>query len=280
LPGYVSILPQGAFAQPAVAAGFLGPGHAPLVVSSGNGGLKVDDLQPTGLSEDRQRERLRMLLELGAAFVASRPGPGTSSHVTAYDRAERLGKTAAADAFDLAREPDSLRDKYGRGSFGLGCLLARRLVERGVPFVQVMLGGWDTHDNNFEQAKSLCGSLDPAWATLMVDLRERALLDSTLVAWVGEFSRTPGINPRVGRDHFPAAWSAVLGGGGVRGGRVVGRTSSDGLAVEDRPIHVPDLMATIYRALGLDPEKQNMSNVGRPIRLADPAGKPVEEILA
>jgi hypothetical protein len=280
LPAYVSILPQGAFSQPAVAAGFLGPSHAPLGVNAGGSGLKVDDLQPLGLSEERQRERLRMLRDLGAAFVASRPGPGTASHVTAYDRAERLGKTAAAEAFDLAREHDSLRDQYGRNSFGQGCLLARRLVERGVPFVQVTLGGWDTHDNNFEQVKTICESLDPAWATLMADLQNRGLLDSTMVAWVGEFGRTPGINPRVGRDHFPLAWSTVLGGGGVRGGQVVGRTSSDGLVVEDRPVSVPDLMATTFRAIGLDPEKQNMSNVGRPIRLADPAGKPVVEMLA
>jgi uncharacterized protein (DUF1501 family) len=152
-------------------------------------------------------------------------------------------------------------------------------VERGVPLVQVTLGGWDTHDNNFEQVKSLCGTLDAAWSTMMRDLRQRGLLESTLIVWMGEFGRTPGINPRQGRDHYPVAWSVVLGGGGIQGGSVVGRTSKDGLLVEDRPVTVPDLMATIFLALGLVPGKQNMSNVGRPIRLADPAAKSLREIL-
>src|SRR5262249_53018469 len=156
-----------------------------------------------------------------------------------------------------------------------GCLLARRLVERGVPFVEVTLGGWDTHDNNFNRVKGLCQALDPAWATLLADLRDRGLLDTTLVVWMGEFGRTPGINPRQGRDHYPNAWSVALGGGGIRGGQAVGRTSTDGLAVEDRPVAVPDLLATVCLALGLDPAKQNLSNVGRPIRLADPSAKPV-----
>jgi hypothetical protein len=213
-------------------------------------------------------------------FLASRPGQGTATHVTAYDRAVRLQRQAAARTFDLSEEPGPLRDRYGRSLFGQGCLLARRLVERGVPFVEVTLGGWDTHDNNFEQVKTLCEVLDPAWATLMEDLGDRGLLDSTLVVWMGEFGRTPGINPRSGRDHYPAAWSAVLGGGGIRGGQAVGKTSKDGMSVEERPVKVPDLMATICLALGLDPKKQNMSNVARPIRLADPSAVPVKEVLA
>jgi hypothetical protein len=280
LPGFVSVAPQGSFAQPSVAAGFLGPQHAPLVVNGTNGVLKVEDLKTPGISSDRASERLALLQEVEAPFLVSRPGQGTATHVTAYDRAVRLQRQAAARAFDLAEEPDRLRDRYGRGLFGQGCLLARRLVERGVPFVEVTLGGWDTHDNNFEQVKSLCGVLDPAWATLMEDLSDRGLLDSTLVVWMGEFGRTPGINPRSGRDHYPAAWSVVLGGGGIRGGQTVGRTGKSGLAVEDRPVKVPDLMATVCLALGLDPKKQNMSNVSRPIRLADPAAEPVKEVLS
>jgi uncharacterized protein (DUF1501 family) len=192
----------------------------------------------------------------------------------------RLQRASAARAFDLSDEKDPLRDQYGRSLFGQGCLLARRLVERGVPFVEVTLGGWDTHDNNFEHVKSLCGVLDPAWATLLADLKDRGLLDSTLVVWMGEFGRTPGINPRNGRDHYPAAWSVVLGGGGIKGGQVVGRTSADGSRVEERPLSAPDLMATICLALGLDPKKQNPSNVNRPIRLADPSAEPVTEVLA
>jgi hypothetical protein len=283
LPGFVSVNSQGAFAQPSVAAGFLGPRHAPLVVTGGEprggGNLRVEDLTSPSIEFDRWQERLSLLRELEQPFHAGRPGPATASHVIAYDRAARLRSPDAIRAFDLSDEADSIRDRYGHSLFGQGCLLARRLVERGVPFVEVTLGGWDTHNDNFTQVQSLCGTLDAAWTTLLVDLNERGLLDSTLVVWMGEFGRTPGINPRNGRDHFPVAWSMVLGGGGIRGGQVVGRTSADGMTVEDRPIHVPDLMATICVALGLDPRKQNMSNVARPIRLADPAGSPIQEIL-
>jgi hypothetical protein len=278
LPGFVSIMPQGAFAQGSVASGFLGPQHAPLVVAGNGGTLRVEDLAPL-VSAERSSERLDLLRDMEAGFLASRPGAGTASHVTAYDRAKRLQRESAARAFDLAEEKDGLRDRYGRGPFGQGCLLARRLVERGVPFVEVTLGGWDTHDNNFEQVKALSNTLDPAWATLMEDLGERGLLGDTLVVWMGEFGRTPTINPRNGRDHYPAAWSVALGGGGIKGGQAVGKTCKDGTTVEDRPVTVPDLMATICLALGLDPKKQNQSNVSRPIRLADPSAEPLKEIL-
>jgi uncharacterized protein (DUF1501 family) len=280
LPGFVRISPRGAAIQPSVEAGFLGPSHAPLVVAGSGGDLKVEDLKASWVSAARRRERLDLLREMEAPFLGSRPGPGTASHVTAYDRAVKLQRQAAARAFDLGEEPSRLPDRYGRSLFGQGCLLARRLVERGVPFVEVNLGGWDTHDNNFEQVRSLCGVLDPAWSSLMEDLKDRGLLDSTLVVWMGEFGRTPGINPRNGRDHYPAAWSVVLGGGGIRGGQVIGKKSKDGLAVVERPVKVPDLMATICLALGLDPRKQNRSNVDRPIRLADPSAEPVKEILS
>jgi hypothetical protein len=276
LPGFVSVMPQGAFAQASVAAGFLGPRHAPLVVGGQGGTLRVDDLQtPTA----QARRRLDLLRAMESEFLTSRAGPGTASHVHAYDRADRLQRPAAARAFDLNDEAPATRDRYGRSNFGQGCLLARRLVERGVPFVEVTLGGWDTHDNNFEQVRGLCDVLDPAWAALMDDLSQRGLLEETLVVWMGEFGRTPGINPRSGRDHYPAAWSVVLGGAGIRGGQVVGRTSHEGARVIDRAVAVPDLMATICLGLGLDPTKQNQSNVDRPIRLADPAAAPIRELL-
>ncbi|MFO0864709.1 MAG: DUF1501 domain-containing protein [Gemmataceae bacterium] len=280
LPGFVSVMPGGAFASPSVAAGFLGPRSAPVIVNASGGNLAVEDLKPLAASADRMADRRSLLREMEAPFLASRPGIGTASHVTAYDRASRLGSPAAAQAFDLSRESASLRDRYGRNAFGQGCLMARRLVERGTPFIEVNLGGWDTHDNNFEQVQTLSNTLDPAWGTLMADLAERGLLDDTLIVWMGEFGRTPGINPRNGRDHYPAAWSVVLGGGGIRGGQVVGRTGASGIAVEDRPVHVPDLFATILLAMGLDPRKQNMSQVNRPIRLADPDAQPIREVLA
>jgi uncharacterized protein (DUF1501 family) len=195
-------------------------------------------------------------------------------------------KTEARKAFDLDEEKASVRDAYGRNLFGQGCLLARRLVERGVPFVEVTLGGvnggafgWDTHQNNFELVKQLCGVLDPAWATLMKDLDERGLLDSTLIVWMGEFGRTPRINRGNGRDHWPNSWSTVLAGGGIKGGQAYGRTSDDGMEVKENPVTTADFIATIARGLGIDHEKQNNSNVGRPIRFADKAGKPIKEVV-
>jgi hypothetical protein len=283
LPRYVSVAPRGLGAA-ALSAGFLGPRHGPLVVGDDggrDGELRVQNLGlPAGVGEGRAADRLALLREVEEDFLTSRPGAATAGHRSAYDRAARLMRTEAAAAFDLSGEKPALRDRYGRNRFGQGCLLARRLVERGVPFVEVTLGGWDTHDNNFEQVKALCQTLDPAWSALTDDLKDRGLLDSTLVVWAGEFGRTPGINPRQGRDHYPVAWSVVLGGGGIKGGQSVGRTSQDGMKVEGRPVSVPDLLATVCLAIGIDPTKQNLSNVGRPIRVVDQSARPLREVLA
>jgi hypothetical protein len=280
LPGYVSITPRG-LGTAALSAGFLGSRHSPLVVGGEGNELRVQDLGlPASINASRAADRRELLAEAEADFLNRRPGIATDSHRTAYQRAVRLMRDSAAQSFDLSDEKAELRDRYGRNRFGQGCLLARRLVERGVPFVEVTLDGWDTHDNNFNQVKSLCQTLDPAWATLMGDLKERGLLDSTLVVWMGEFGRTPAINPRQGRDHFPIAWSVVLGGGGIRGGQAFGQTGKDGMTPGDRPVAVPDLLATICLALGIDPAKQNMSNVARPIRIVDLSAKPVKEVLA
>ena len=199
----------------------------------------------------------------------------------------KMMRSDAVRAFNLDDESSALRDAYGRNRFGQGCLMARRLVERGVPFVEVTLAGlpqlqvagWDTHQNNFDSVRRLSEVLDPAWSTLIEDLKSHGLLDSTLIVWMGEFGRTPKINPANGRDHFPQAWSTVLAGGGIRGGQVIGRTSADGMTVEDRPVSVPDLLATACRALGIDPLKQNMSDLGRPIRIVDKDAKPIQEVL-
>ena len=196
-------------------------------------------------------------------------------------------RSEAVKAFQLDDEKAALRDAYGRNQFGQACLLARRLVERGVPFVEVSLNGvnnnqtfaWDTHAQNFAAVKGLLGVLDPAWSTLITDLKDRGLLDSTLIVWMGEFGRTPKINPQAGRDHFPNAWSSVMCGGGIKGGQAIGKTSDDGMKVDDRPVSVQDLFATMCAVLGLDSMKQNISNVGRPIRLADPTAKPIREIV-
>src|SRR2546430_7270102 len=141
-------------------------------------------------------------------------------------------------------------DAYGRNLFGQGCLLARRLVERRVPFVEVTLNGWDTHANNAQQVRTLSQTVDPAWAALMRDLKDRGLLETTLIVWMGEFGRTPKFGRADGRDHWPNTFSAVLAGGGVKGGQVIGATTADGAAVKDRPVAVPEFLATVCAALG------------------------------
>ncbi len=283
LPGFVSIAPYRISNSAAHSPGFLGPRFAPLVIGEN---LGVQNLKPhAGVGGEHFEARLRLVQQLQHEFVADHPSPAARSHQTAYERAARLMRTAAARALDLDREPARLRDGYGRNKFGQSCLLARRLVEHGVPFIEVSLGGdtsngWDTHRNNFERVRDLSRVLDAGWASLVDDLKERHLLDSTLLVWMGEFGRTPTINADQGRDHWPAAWTAVLGGGGIKGGQVIGKTSAGGEAIEQRPVSVPDLLATICRALGLDPNKANLSSVGRPISLVDKAGKALEGLVA
>jgi hypothetical protein len=304
LPNYVSIAPYRAFSPAAYGSGFLGPNYAPLIVGdmaqpNGQGqqrdpnayeqALKVKDvdLHP-GVSEDQADSRMDLLQEMEREFVRKHPGVASASHQSAYDRAVRLMKTAAAKAFNFEEEKESLRDAYGRNLFGQGCLLARRLVERGVPFVEVTLSGvnnndaglgWDTHQDNFNRVRRLSGALDAGWGTLMDDLKDRGLLDTTLIVWMGEFGRTPKITPNNGRDHFPDAWSTVLAGGGIKGGQAVGNTGESGEKVEERPVEVRDFLATICLALGVDPLKFNNSNVNRPIRIVEKGAEPIKEII-
>jgi hypothetical protein len=289
LPAFVSIAPHQFRESGAQTPGFLGPRYAPLIVGDGDTremSLKVPNLTPhTGIGIEHLEARLRLVQQMQQEFGADHPSAAATSHQTAYQRAARLVRTPAGRAFDLEEEPAKLRDDYGRNQFGQGCLLARRLVERGVPFVEVSLGGdngigWDTHTNNFETVRDLSQVLDAGWATLMGDLKERGLLESTLIVWMGEFGRTPTINGDKGRDHFPGAWTAMLGGGGIKGGQVIGKTSAGGETIEERPVSVPDLLATVCLALGIDPTKSNQSNIGRPISLVDKAGRPLEDIVA
>ena len=283
----MSILSNGLFGAGTSPAGFLGPDHAPLLVgregdgTEGTSRLAVENLSlPEGVSSDEARARLALFRRAEKEFLSRRRGPAASEHLNAYAKASRLMSSAAAKVFDLSQEPAAVQDRYGRSQFGQGCLMARRLLEKHVSFVEVSLGGWDTHDDNFNRVRSLSSVLDQAWSALLQDLKDRGRLESTLVVWMGEFGRTPAINPAQGRDHFPKAWSVVLGGGGIRGGHIVGSTGKDGMTVEDRPVSTPDLLATICLGLGLDPRKQNISNVGRPIRLVDPTAKPLREILS
>jgi hypothetical protein len=291
LPNFVSVAPFRVLERDAFGPGFLGPRHAPLVVGETGGGqpgqggadvaLRVQDLGPSAaVGKARTDSRLELLKEVQGGFLAGHPELPALSHQSAYDRAVRLMRTAAARAFDLVEEKPVVRDGYGRNLFGQGCLLARRLIERHVPFVEVNLGGWDTHGGNAATVKNLSQTVDAGWAALMSDLNERGLLDTTLIVWMGEFGRTPKFPRPDGRDHWPNSFSAVLAGGGIKGGQVIGDTGTDGAAIKDRPVSVPELLATVCHALGIDHRKQNLSNVGRPIRIVAPGTNPVKEALA
>ena len=297
LPGYVSVGPYRAFNQDAFGPGFLGPRLGPLVVGAadvpgsianaddGYPQLRVKDLAPLeGIPADRIEKRLELWQRLQSGFMTTHPTGAPQAHREVYEHAVNLMHSEDAAAFDLASEPDSVREAYGNSVFGQGCLLARRLIERGVPFVEVSLGtnsggaGWDTHADNFTQVKQLSETLDAGWGTLMKELDERGLLDVTTILWMGEFGRTPRINGNAGRDHFPAAWSSVLAGGGIAGGQAYGRTSDDGMEVVDGKVGAEDVLATLCEALGVSSAAYLMSDSGRPIPITD--GTPIRKILA
>jgi len=299
LPAFVSISPYRAFNQAAFGPGFLGPKYAPLTVGAtdiyqagaqtpadGYAELTVDDLaQPDDVTDARAKRRRDLWRSIEGDFVRTHPSASPQAHRTVYDRAVRMMSSRAAGAFDLEKEDDAVRAAYGRGRFGQGCLMARRLIEQGVSFVEVSLGrfgggslGWDTHRNNFPVVRDLSAELDAGWSMLMKDLDERGLLDSTTIIWMGEFGRTPKINRGGGRDHFPAAWTAVLAGGGIAGGQAYGRTSPDGTRVIENKIDVAQLLATVCQASGVSPDTQNISEMGRPIRVAE--AEPIKELLS
>jgi hypothetical protein len=290
LPNFVSVAPFRVLNQNAFGAGFLGPRHAPLIVGEGgltkqgpnnaDQALKVQDLAPSaGVGTAQTNARLELLQQVQRDFLAAHPDGSALSHQSAYERAVRLMKSAAAKAFDLDDEKAAVRDAYGRNLFGQGCLLARRLVERHVPFIEVTLNGWDTHANNASSVRNLSQTVDAAWAALMTDLKERGLLETTLIVWMGEFGRTPKFGRPDGRDHWPNSFSAVLAGGGIKGGQVIGDTGPDGVAIKDRPVTVPEFLATVCEALGIDHQRSNLSNVGRPIRIVAPGTQAVQEAL-
>jgi hypothetical protein len=261
-----------------IGSGFLGMTHAPFVVGDPNrmpGNLE----RPAFVSQARFDRRLDLMYDLESAFAQSGGQARVQEHRSVYSGASRLVRSPRVQAFDLAQETNAVRDRYGRTSFGQGCLLARRLVETGVTFVEVELNGWDTHQENFTATRRLSEQADTGFAALIRDLRERNRLERTLVIWMGEFGRTPRINPNNGRDHYPRAFSVALAGAGIRGGRVIGATSDGGNDVTQRPVGVADLFCTFCQSLGIDPRKENVTPIGRPIRLVD-GGQPVRELFS
>ncbi len=294
LPPYVSISPIDFLGRNASGPGYLGPKFSPLMVSGipGNGGdnptfaqLKVDAIKPPEtVSANQFDRRLALWSMLQKDFASSHPSSSVQAHQVVYENTLRLIHSKEADAFDLSKESDDVRKKYGYSLFGQGCLLARRLVERGVNFVEVSLSnssggsfGWDTHSDNFNAIKSLSKDLDDGWASLMEDLKDRGLLESTTILWMGEFGRTPKINAQSGRDHFPRAWSCVFAGGKIKTGQVYGKTSEDGMEVTDQKTGVLDVLATLCESVGVSPGTRLMSSLGRPISIVE--SSPISDLL-
>lgn len=265
LPSFVRIGGRG-FAGNSDNAGLLGIDWDPFVMTQAG---RLPDNTSLTTSGERYSRRLSLLTSLEQHYAASGGKQEVADHQKVYRQAAKMITSPQMEAFDLAQEPAKMQEMYGDTPFGKGCLLARRLVEAGVTFVEVNLGNWDTHQDNAERTKTLCGQLDTPYAALIEDLSQRGLLDKTLVIWMGEFGRTPRINPRGGRDHYPRAFNVVLSGGGIRGGQVIGRTDDGGTSVEDRPVTVNDLFRTICRSLSIDADKENMSSIGRPIKIVD-----------
>ncbi len=268
--------------------GFLGLDFDPYVV--GNLDAPLDNLNlPDGVDEDRLGRRIKALAALNDRFGQKGDLARVNEHKKVTDKALKLRKSPALKAFDLtAEKPETLRaygipEKVAEGeqppTFGKSCLLARRMIEHGVRFVEVTLDGWDTHTDNFTQVEALCKQLDPSLATLTADLATRGLLDTTLVMCMGEFGRTPTINPQTGRDHWSEAFSMVLAGGGIKGGQAIGKSDDKGEQVKDKPVTIPDLYASVLTAFGIDPTFTYHTPSGRPIKLAG-KGNVVKELFA
>jgi hypothetical protein len=274
LPNYVVI---GTGSRSGTTSGFLGQQHQPLYVGSPTRGVEYVSALVDDTSFDR---RSALLKKLEGSFFERYQAPASQAHAIAVAASQRLMRAAELKAFDLAG--DARAEAYGSTPFGQGCLLARRLVEARVPFIEVNMrqADWDTHQGNFPRTKALSLEVDTAMTTLMSDLEDRGLLESTLIVWMGEFGRSPQITSGGGRNHHAKAWSSLLIGGGIKGGRVVGKTNDTAAEVAERPVTIGDFLATVCRVLEIDDKKENRPvGVNRPIRIVEKAEHPLTELL-
>jgi hypothetical protein len=306
LPGYISI------GNPADGPGFLGMNYAPFTIQ--NAGTPPQNIAaPASLGRpgsdevvDRVQRRRRLFTEMEDNFMfgqaphltsgiandsAHRPerlaarapfADGSKAHNDVYYKGFSLVASPEGKVFDLKNESQKTRDEYGPG-FGQSALMARRLVESGVSAIEISLGGWDTHNNTFDahaRNNGLQPTIDRAISALVKDLVDRGRWQNTVLLWMGEFGRTPRINQNNGRDHWARCWSVVVGGGAIRGGQAYGSTDADGMAVENNPVTVGGLFATVYRALGIDPTGQVRDAIGRPFAIAGGRdARPVEALF-
>ena len=259
-----------------VGPGFLGMAWAPFSVNS-NG--QVRNLQ-MGLEDQRLYQRMYALDLIESGFINQRRGSAASDHQKILKKTLNLMTSSQMDSFKVASEPEDVKERYGNTNFGRGCLMARRLVEQGVPFIEVGLDGWDNHNNIHATLRDTkLPELDQAMSALTEDLEQRGLLEDTAIIWMGEFSRTPRINGNAGRDHWARSWSVVVGGGGMNGGIAVGETNSDGTRVETEPYTSQDVMASVCKALGISLQTTFTSQNGRPMKIAN-SGKVIKELFS
>jgi hypothetical protein len=264
-----------------VDAGVLGVKHAAFRIDT-PGQLPADTT--SAVAPEVLKRRLALAGRFDDEFASAGGGQSVREKRDVYDRAARFVLSTRLGAFDLDREPDRLRDAYGRTPFGQGCMLARRLVEQGISFVEVISTGsisdqgWDTHHSGFKEMPPMCHEVDLGYATLLRDLADRGMLENTLVVWMGEFGRSPRFKSDGGRDHYPHGWIAALAGGGVKGGRVIGATDKDGVKVTDRPVGVQDLFVSFCRVLDLEPAEEHVTTDQRPVKLVE-GGKVIRELF-
>ena len=277
LPTYVAISGNSA------GAGFFGLDYAPYVIGDPSSPFANVAL-PEGVTERRSSRRLKALDAFNAASAGRSDHQILADHATVASRARRLAQSPSLQALGLSKESPATRARFtadgDQGEFGRGCLLALQLLEQGVRFVEVALDGWDTHSDNFNATSALLAKLDPAFAALVAGLSERGMLDDTLVLCIGEFGRTPAINGAGGRDHWSEAFSAVLAGGGIRGGQVVGSSDEKGAKVKERPVTVPDLYARLLAACGVVGARSFTTPDGRPIKPRWRRGRIVGELFS
>jgi hypothetical protein len=259
-----------------VGPGFLGMAWAPFTVDS-NGRIRNLDM---GLDERRLIQRMEALKLIEFGFIEENRGSAADDHRKILEKTLNLMTSAQMRAFKVEEESEAVRERYGNTAFGRACLMARRLVEVGVPFVEVDNGGWDNHNDIFNTlSNNKLPELDRAMSALVEDLEQRGMLQDTALIWMGEFGRTPRINADTGRDHWARAWSVVVGGAGMKGGLAVGSTNEDGTLVETEPYTSQDVMATVCRALGISLETTFTSKSGRPMKIAN-SGKLINELFA
>lgn len=260
-------------------AGYLEKKHGPLPLGNPNAGIQNVQMAKY-IDDDMYNKRYDIASKFNKNFSKDFPQKQVRAYTDLYDDAVRLMKSKDLDAFDLSKEPQDVRDMYGNNNFGQGVLLARRLVETGVRYVEVQLGGWDMHNDVFGNMETRGATLDAGLSSLLMDLDRRGLLSETMVVVASEFGRTPEVKAgRVGRDHHPSAFSALVAGGGIKGGFVHGKSDKRAHYVDEAPVKMEDLNATIAWTMGLDITKTIYSPSGRPFKIAN-GGEIIKDILA